>query len=356
MVFVVGPTGSGKSALGLRLCSLLNGELVNADAMQMYEGAPIATNQPSQEELNSVVHHLVGFQDPKDPISVQVFVDLAVAAITDIHRRGRVAVVVGGTCYYVLALYFVDWLVASVGRGKESEQASFADCAASLALLDPVASARIDPHDERKIRRALEIAQSGALQSELFARQNTRPRFERSFVVVLEASGAEFEAGLAARVDAMLAAGLEREMENLKARWGAEEIDCQRGVWQSIGLKELLTVGEGSVRERVTTATVRYAKKQTRQLRNSLCPLLDHVLVPFSSAQTLAPHLARWIASLEEPDSNVKLVSRIANRSDKKVERLECCGKIIMGAACIAEHVKSKAHKQAKRKQQTKSV
>lgn len=338
---------------------------MNADAMQMYEGAPIATNQPSAEELASVPHHLVGFQDPKRPLTVQEFVRLAVSAIADIHGRGRVAVVVGGTCYYVLALYFEDWIIDDGQEHQETEQhddpsLSHADRLAQLRELDPVACARIDPGDERKIKRAWQLAHSGVLQSQRFAQQHTRPRFpERSLVVVLEAEGAEFEAGIDARAAAMVQRGLCAEAQALRLRWGSELPDCTRGVWQAIGLKELLgraADDDDGAAAAVAQATRRYAKKQGRQLRNSLCPLLEHVALSAAVAAQAqaASQLAAWLAGVASLPAQAKLVPVARQHRRQELERRECCGKSLVGSAAIAQHMASRAHKRATKKKKRK--
>ncbi len=366
VVFIVGPTASGKSALGLLLCSLVDGEIVNADAMQMYKGAPIATNQPSDEEMAATKHHLVAVKSATEQIVVQDFVRMAVQAIEDIHSRGKTAVVVGGTCYYIMALFFKDWVIEKekdelIGmvvddlksdRNDDTELLAMSDEEKPsdpfdlLSKLDPVSASRLDRHDDRKVRRALELAMSGNSQTDIFASQQTRPRFDDSFVVVLEASGADFEAAIATRVDAMFERGLLQEKEALQAQF--ETIDCERGIWQSIGLKELLSGG----RDQVVRATVRYAKKQTRQLRNSLCPLIRHLPLPAAACTSAAPDIVKWIQSGDAGNLQVR-EPQFQSRAEKQVERIECCGKTITGAQCIQQHRKSKLHK-AKMKQMKK--
>ena len=101
---VVGPTASGKTALGIALAQAYGGEIVSADSMQIYRGMDIATAKPTPEELAAVPHHLIGFLPPEQSFSVADYVDAARRVIGDIHSRGKLPVVVGGTGLYVTSL------------------------------------------------------------------------------------------------------------------------------------------------------------------------------------------------------------------------------------------------------------
>jgi tRNA dimethylallyltransferase len=337
VVFIVGPTASGKSSLGLKLCLLLGGELVNADAMQLYEGAPISTNKPTEEELLRVRHHLVGCQDPAAPVTVQDYVKMATTAIEDVHSRGRVAVVVGGTFFYVLALYFVDWIIEQDGvEGGEVDDLSLEERVALLQELDSAAASRIDPKDKRKVTRALKLAKSGvATQTELFERQKRRARYEHCNMIVLRAEGEAFEKRIELRVGEMMSRGMAQEAAALRRRMhGDGPVDCEHGIWQSIGLKEFLVCGDEDAAKRIAVATVRYAKKQWRFLRNTLCPMVDHVLVPFEEADRLCAGLARWVKEQEEQEGIVVVKKERIERS-KEIERLDCCGKVRNKTNCV---------------------
>jgi tRNA dimethylallyltransferase len=101
---IVGPTATGKSALGMRVATALAGEIVNADALQVYRGLDIGTAKPSREDRLRVPHHLVDVVEPTERFSAGEFARLGREAIAGIHSRGRVAVVVGGSGFYLRAL------------------------------------------------------------------------------------------------------------------------------------------------------------------------------------------------------------------------------------------------------------
>ena len=101
---VVGPTASGKTALGIALAQAYGGEIVSADSMQIYRGMDIATAKPTAEELAAVPHHLIGFLPPEQSFSVADYVEAARRVIGEIHSRGKLPVVVGGTGLYVTSL------------------------------------------------------------------------------------------------------------------------------------------------------------------------------------------------------------------------------------------------------------
>jgi tRNA dimethylallyltransferase len=102
--FIVGPTGSGKSALAMIVAERLGAEIVNADSRQLYAGMDIGTAKPSAEERGRVPHHLIDVRTPERPLDVAEFVAMGRAAILDIARRGRKALVVGGSGFYLRAL------------------------------------------------------------------------------------------------------------------------------------------------------------------------------------------------------------------------------------------------------------
>lgn len=116
VIVVLGATGTGKSKLAIELCKALGGEVINADAVQCYQGLPIMTNKATEEETSAVPHHLLGFVDPitQKPLGsspsdthqfdVHEWTKLADTAVEDIHKRGKVPVVVGGTHYYIESL------------------------------------------------------------------------------------------------------------------------------------------------------------------------------------------------------------------------------------------------------------
>lgn len=161
MIAIVGPTASGKSALGLRVADRLGGEIVSADSRQVYRGMDIGTAKPTAEERARTPHHLVDVADPGERYDVFRFQRDARAALAAIHRRGRVAIVVGGTGLYVRAL--LDGLeLASLPHDPtlrgQLEALDPATLHARLRELDPLAAARVDPRNVRRLVRYVEVA------------------------------------------------------------------------------------------------------------------------------------------------------------------------------------------------------
>src|SRR5438552_16422563 len=160
LVCIVGPTASGKSALALDLAERLGAEIVSADSRQIYRDLDIGTAKPTAAERARVRHHCLDLVAPGEAFDAARFRDVARAAIADIERRGRAALVVGGTGLYVRAL--LGGLCPAPPRAP-ALRATLAQEDAPvlhrrLGVLDPVAAARIAPPAARRIVRALEVA------------------------------------------------------------------------------------------------------------------------------------------------------------------------------------------------------
>jgi tRNA dimethylallyltransferase len=163
VVAVVGPTASGKTAVGLRLARELDGEIVSADSVQLYRGLDVGSAKPTAEERAAAPHHLIDVVDPDAPYTAADFERDASAAIRVIAGRGKVPIIVGGTTLYVRALLH-GLCPAPPGdegiRQRLAERASvegWPALHAELATLDPDAASRIHPNDRIRIERALEV-------------------------------------------------------------------------------------------------------------------------------------------------------------------------------------------------------
>ncbi len=163
IVFIVGPTAVGKSDVGLCLCAKIPGEIVSCDSMQIYREINIASNKPSREVLKKVPHHLIDILSVRDEFDVARYNELALAAIADIHRRGRIPIVVGGSGMYMQVL--LDGIFQG-GVKNESLRKDLKGQAHQygnqfiydkLKEEDPEAAQKIHPNDTRRIVRALEI-------------------------------------------------------------------------------------------------------------------------------------------------------------------------------------------------------
>lgn len=227
MVVVVGPTGAGKSDLGLALAARCHGEVVSADSQQVYRGMDIGTGKVSASERETVPHHLIDVLDPDQQMTAADFVAMADAAIADIAGRGRPVIVVGGTGLYVRALLlglFDGPPADEAFRQRLSARAAVEGVRSlweELAEVDPPSSLRIDPNDLIRITRALEIfALSGETMTTHLARHDhtkVEPRYPALLVGIAPPREALY-ARIDARVDEMLAAGWLDEVRSLRAK------------------------------------------------------------------------------------------------------------------------------------------
>lgn len=217
---IVGPTAVGKTALSLHVAEALDGEIVSADSRLFYRGMDIGTAKPSSEERARVFHHLINIAEPDDTVGLAEFQERAYSAIADVHARGRLPLLVGGSGQYVRAVV-EGWCIPRVPPDSalraELEAQAKRDGAeqlhARLVRLDPDGAQRIDPHNLRRVIRALEVCLlTGQPISE---QQRKRPPPYRILQVGLTMERAALYARADRRVEAMMAAGLEDEVRRL---------------------------------------------------------------------------------------------------------------------------------------------
>jgi tRNA dimethylallyltransferase len=273
-VVVVGPTASGKTALGAALAERLGGEVVSADAFAVYRGLDIGTAKPEPALREMVRHHLIDIADPAERYSAGMFLRDADLAIADIRRRGHLPVVVGGTHFYVRALLW--GLFPEPPREAGLRQRLGAEWVADptavrsrLTALDPESAARISPGDRQRTLRALEVSLVSGRPMSLLWREHPRdaPRY-RALMVGLNPSRPELHARIASRVKNMFASGLLREVRTLLEGGLSPEAHSLKAIGYRESCGALL--GEWTVTEaieRSIVATRRLAKRQLTWLR-----------------------------------------------------------------------------------------
>src|SRR5437867_1042823 len=211
---IVGPTASGKSALALDLAERVGGEIVSADSRRVYRDLDIGTAKPTAAERARVPHHCLDLVAPSEAFDAARFRDAAGAAIADIVRRGRNALVVGGTGLYVRVLLHglcpatprVPALRAVLGRMVAERGAPALH--RGLVALDPAAAARIAPADAVRIVRALEVGlATGVRLSAWQAAHRFAPAPYDALVLGLARPATELGARIGARAHAMVASG-----------------------------------------------------------------------------------------------------------------------------------------------------
>ena len=257
---MTGPTGSGKSALAIALALRVGGEVVGADAFQIYAGLPILTAQATEDQRALVPHHLVGFLDLRQGFDAAMYVEEAWRCIRDIQSRGRVPILAGGTGLYLKALThgLAEMPKADVDLRASITAMPVEDALAALSEKDPAAPAAIDIRNPVRVRRALEIV---LLTGRPLAESRSAWSEEKGLFrgLVLTRDREDLRSRIAANVDAMFASGV---VEEVKAATHAGD-----GAARAIGFREIQQLLQGEItgsacKSAMVLATQRYAKRQ----------------------------------------------------------------------------------------------
>jgi tRNA dimethylallyltransferase len=278
LLVLLGPTGTGKSALALELADRLDGEIVGCDALQAYREFDVATDKPSPECRRRVPHHLVDFRDPRSDFSVADYVREADRAIGDIAARRRLPLVVGGAGMYLRGL--LRGIVEAPGRDPELRRRLRAMASRRglprlhrwLRRLDPQSASRIAAEDGQRIVRALELALKGELTwSERLLAHGTwdadRDRY-RALKIGLDLDRERLRRRIDGRVERFFERGLVDEVHKL-LQGGVPE---HANAFKAIGYREVLHAIERGTPpeqtlEEVQRNTRRYAKRQRTWFR-----------------------------------------------------------------------------------------
>ncbi|WP_426006858.1 tRNA (adenosine(37)-N6)-dimethylallyltransferase MiaA [Paenarthrobacter sp. NyZ202] len=269
VIAIVGPTGSGKSDLGVQLARALGGEVINGDALQFYRGMDIGTAKITEAEREGVPHHLLDIMDVTEEASVAAFQDQCRAAIRDIHSRGKRAILVGGSGLYIRAALDVLEFPGTdpVLRKQLEDQLTIHGLAflqARLAGVDPVSAARLT--DARRVIRALEVHELTGRPFSSFMPQ--REYFQPAVQIGLSVERDELRSRLATRVHRMVDAGLQAEVERLDRAGLRKGKTASRALGYSQFLKVLDgTSGVDQAAEETIVATRQFAKRQLTWFR-----------------------------------------------------------------------------------------
>ncbi|KAI1263651.1 tRNA isopentenyltransferase [Xylariaceae sp. FL1019] len=415
LVAVIGTTGTGKSDLAVDLAVRFNGEIINADAMQMYRGLPVLTNQITAAEQRGIPHHLLAHIDPLEPTwTNRIFVSEARRLIKEIRSRGKMPIVVGGTLYYVHALLFEGGVIAKDNangemgayRGLKESNADFPILdqptdviLAKLRDVDPVMASRWHPDDRRKIKRSLEIfLTTGKRASDIYAEQaRAKEESEKengswdTLFFWVHAEENVLKARLEKRVDKMVKSGLMDEVKELHRRLREAEsreevIDRTKGIWQSIGFKQMESYLEGELEgkpanelqklriaglEETNIATRQYARYQRKWIKQKTLrafrehTAMDHLYILDSTnadefqADVLLP--AAQICKTYLKGGEMRKPEEISDASRRvlaaydtgetakvfKVVTCQTCGVSLTTDEEFQKHVKGRKHRQA---------
>lgn len=277
VIAIVGPTASGKTALGAEIAEEFSGEVVSADSMQIYKGMDIATAKPTKEEMRGIPHHLIGFLDRNVSFSVADYVELAGSVIGDISERKKLPVIVGGTGLYVSSLLdnikFAD-IKSDAGLRKkledEAERLGNSYLFEKLEKVDPESAAELHPNNLVRVIRALEVYELTGKKLSLFKAES---RLEESpydpVMIGLDYNDRQILYDrINKRVDIMVKNGLVEEAQSIFD-------SCNmKTAGNAIGYKELISYfkKEKSLEEcisKIKQETRRYAKRQLTWFRKN---------------------------------------------------------------------------------------
>ena len=277
VVLLVGPTASGKSAAAMTLAERFNAEIISIDSALVYRDMNIGTAKPSTAEQAQVPHHLIDLIDPTEAYSVARFVTDCQAAIADIHSRGRMPLLVGGTMMYANMLVngMSDVPPADAAIRAElsarRERDGIESLHAELMQVDPVTANRLPPTDTQRIERALEVwmiagTPLSALQGQ---RKPALAGLRKLILRWLPADRAWLHARCEARLNAMFAQDFVAEVESLRTKY---QLTADMPSMRCVGYRQVLDVLEGrapksEMFDRALFATRQLAKRQITWLR-----------------------------------------------------------------------------------------
>ncbi|BBB32163.1 tRNA dimethylallyltransferase [Thermotomaculum hydrothermale] len=265
VVVIVGPTSTGKSDIAIKLAEELNGEIVNADSMQVYRGMDIGTAKPTREDFEKVPHHLFDICDLTERFSAGEYAKRASKTIKEILSRGKLPVVVGGTGLYTQALIFGFFEEDNVDKSAEKSLKKTISIMGTeylysfLEKIDPDFAQRINPSDTQRILRGLTFYFStGRPLSSMW--EKTKPLLDNvEFIVIgLKADREKLYEAINLRVDRMITAGLLNEVKTLYSQYSDRELHP----FKAIGYRELISYIEGEI---TLTKAINDIKKNTRR-------------------------------------------------------------------------------------------
>ncbi len=293
LVFIVGPTASGKSSLAEALAQRFPLELISMDSAQVYRGMDIGTAKPDARSRERVPHHLIDILDPAERYSAARFAQDARELIREIQGRGHVPALVGGTFLYMRALLegLHDMPPADARLRREiearAERSGWPALHAELAGLDPEAAGQIHPNDAQRIQRALEVLRlSGAGRSTAWRGERSQPWSGPVLkLAILPSQRQALREMIAQRFEQMMAQGF---LDEVRALYARPDLDPQLPSIRSVGYRQLWDYLDRRCElddavERGIIATRQYAKRQMTWLRREP----DLALLPQTAGERL---------------------------------------------------------------------
>ena len=275
LLAVVGPTASGKTAVGAALAEESGGEVVSADSMQIYKGLDIASAKPTKEEMRGIPHHLIGIVDMDKKFSVADYKELAEKTIADIDKRGKLPILVGGTGLYVDSLIDnISFDSADTDGSVRERLYSEANSVGAEALhkrlaeIDPETAALVSPNNVVRVVRALEIWELTGTRFSDYKRQNKEN--ESGYNVCMIGLNYKDREKLYDRINKRVTVMAEKGLaDECKAVYDSEDLGT---VCQAIGYKELIPYFRNEMPleeclDKIRRNSRRYAKRQLTWFR-----------------------------------------------------------------------------------------
>lgn len=277
LVVLIGPTAVGKTKLSIELAKKLGGEIISGDSMQVYRGMDIGTAKIQKEEMDGIPHHLIDIKDPTDSFSVAEFQLIVRERIDEIHRRGCLPMIVGGTGLYIQSVIYDYQFTENTSDPEYSDSLeAIAATEGVLAVhnmlreIDPESADRIHPNNIRRVIRALEIFRSSGLTMGQYQEKQETELVYDTVLIGLTMERDILYDRINLRVDHMIDNGL---LEEVSALYNKGVKECQS--IQAIGYKEIYEYLDGKISLAEATQQLkqnsrRYAKRQLTWFRNKM--------------------------------------------------------------------------------------
>lgn len=291
VIVICGPTASGKTSLSIALAKQINGEIISADSMQIYEEMNIGSAKPTREEMQNISHHLIDFVPVDRRYSVAQYQKDALEVIKKVLKKGKVPIVVGGTGLYIDSLiYGIEYQEMETNLAyrqkleKEVEQKGLSYFYEKAKKIDPVATEKISQADRKRILRIIEIYETTGktkTQQEKESRKNGVPYDYRVFALTMDRE--ILYERINKRVDLMIEQGLVQEVTSLTKKY-----HYYPTAMQALGYKEIVEYLENKVTlpeaiDKIKLETRRYAKRQLTWFRKNKQTIWMNALAPKES-------------------------------------------------------------------------
>jgi tRNA dimethylallyltransferase len=314
LVAIVGPTATGKTEAAIQTALSMNGEIISADSMQIYKYMDIGTAKPSREEMRGIPHHMMDCIDPAEEFSVARYQTMAKHTIKEVHKKGKLPILVGGTGLYVNSIvYPMAFTEAQVDNEYRKQLQQMAEEKGNIAVYrilqesDPLTAEKLHPNDIRRVIRALEVKHLTGREMSDFRQDFSEPDLMYDLIMIgMTMDRQRLYRRINSRVDIMLEKGLLDEVKWLLEMGYSKDLTSMQG----LGYKELIRYLEGDISleeavEILKRDTRRYAKRQlTWFRRESRIEWLNlDQIEPGKEIQWIISHIEKNLSSSMQTNS-----------------------------------------------------